>query len=326
MRIAVLSLAFVTLVHVGATPAQPAIATSSNDARARALYFDARAAQSQGNHARAVTLIDQAIGLLGERKRRLMPVLIDALRALRRFERAAREASIYLAMQPVKKTAEYKRIAALMPQLRRRAAAMAKQRAEQKRRREAEQRRAEQNAWKNAKRSNTSSMYRNYIQRFPNGPHIAEARRLLDDAVKREANARLEQQRRMREQREKRERQRKQRQLRYQLAKDLKKEAEAVRSSSSIYYAGGILALIGGGAAAVLAEDNTTQIIGGVIVAGGAALLYLGQAKVNKAQRMEHDAEDYRRGRKPLPDDIKLSVSPLLGPRTLGIAFGGTFR
>jgi|GEM_PF-5653137 len=327
MRIAAVSLAVVMLVHVGAAAAQPAIATGSNDARARALYFDARTALNKGHHARAVALLDQAIKLLGERKRRLMPILVDALRGAGKFERAAREATTFLAMKPVRKTAAYKRIAQLLPQLQKTAAAEAARRAADKRRRQLARARGEQTAWQYARRSNNSNGYRVYIQRFPHGAHLAEARRLLHEAEQRETKARLDRERRQREQRQKYERQRKQRELRYKLARDLKKEAEAARSSTSLYFTGGILALIGGGAAAVLLEDTTPRIIGGVVVAGGAVLLYLGQSRANKARRMERDADDYRRGRKPLPDDMKLSVAPWLGPkRALGIAFGGRFR
>ncbi len=325
MRIAILVIGFAVVMNTPESFAQPAIATGGNkDTEARALFFDARARANSGDHAGAVRLIDRAIGVLGERKRRMMPVLIDSLRQLHRYARAATEATTYLAMKPAIKSREYKRIAALLPLLRTKAAEHKLQQERARQKRERVRRRADEAAWQQALRQNASHSYRYYLQRYPNGLHAAQARIKIDEAKRREDKAQLDRQRQQRLQREKYEKQRRENQLRNNYVREMRKEAKAIKSSSSMYFTGGILAIIGGGAAAVLMDDDTPRTIGGIAVVGGAVLLYLGQSKINASKRMMRDAEDIQRKRKPLPPDVR--VSPWLGPkRSYGLALGGRF-
>jgi len=339
MRIAILSIASVvassfaipalsTVSGQGAAHAQPVIATSPKtaDAQARALYFDARAQANSGNYAGAVRLLDRAIALLGQPKKRLMPVLIDSLHKLQRYERASIEARRYLVMKPIIKTREYLRIAALVSMLERKAVEHKRRTEDAKRNRERQQRAADEAAWRRAMAGKTSHSYRYYVQRFPNGMHVAEARRLMSEAKRREDQAQLERQRRQQEQRLKYKKRNEERQIRYKIARAMRDDAKSMKSSSSLYYSTGILAIVGGGSAFVLLDDKTSRGIGAVAVVGGGLLLYLGQSRINKSKRLMREADDIQNNRKPLPPISKVVVSPWLGPKkSYGLALGARF-
>lgn len=318
------SLALTAVASVAA--AQPVIATSAvnNETKARQLYFDARERASAADHRAAVLLLDRAIALLGERKPRLMPVLIDSLVQLGDYVRAHKEAESYVAARANPNGASYKRIAAMLSALHTKAVLQQRQREAEQREKAQQHHSTDEADWQRARRSNTTYGYRYYLQRHPTGRHVTEATKGLAEAKRREDEQELARQKQQREQRERYERQRKERELRRKIAREIKDDAKSMKSSTSLYYSCGVLAIIGGGAAAVLLEDKTPRVIGGGVVAGGAVLLYLAQRKIGQANRLERLAEDIERGKVPLPPNV--SVSPWLGPSGgYGLALGGRF-
>lgn len=149
-----------TAVH-----AAPAAAQETDEQRAFQTYQSAREAFHGGDFDRAIQLLDRTRQLLGATNIRIQPMLVRALYQVEDWGRAREEVAKYHELQPDRGLAEYTEIVQLSAEIERRIA---------------QDEAAHENAWDQAKSGHTVAAYTDYVDRYPDGAHVTQARERIE--------------------------------------------------------------------------------------------------------------------------------------------------